>query len=491
MRSRQWVAFALIFSLLLNGFSSVSAATPAKIVVGVVSNVVSALAKWLWSLKSNPEPGGAVSRKKGLKGADVSAVPERSMVKFEDGYSIETVFDGSDLGIQPFSVVVSSTGDLMVLDSDNSNIYKIHTPLTKYSRPKLVAGSSGGYRGHVDGKLREARMNQPKGLAVDERGNIYIADTNNMAIRKISEAGVTTIAGGKWSRGAGHVDGPSEDAILSNDFDVRYVTSSCSLLVVDRGNRAIREIQLHDEDCNNQDDTTTSLLGIAMVGLAVFLGYMLALLKWKVQSYFSPRHFQMFFNVRQEQRTYSMKNTPMTPYQRPPQSVIPPLISNEDEHGFGMRQPLHYQFQQQYQQQEQLKHLNTWPMQDSYVIPDEDVPPPVESRYPTPKKARPLVTKELQKNRRVKSNQTYHRGWEGDYHQQQQIEQHHSKYVSSSKTEYEDGCETNGIVFGAVKEQDGRREAVMIKAVDYADRRYNHRNIRPRYNYVGYSHAYL
>ncbi|CAN1195879.1 Protein SUPPRESSOR OF QUENCHING 1, chloroplastic [Linum perenne] len=450
MRSRQWVAFALIFSLLLNGFSSVSAATPAKIVVGVVSNVVSALAKWLWSLKSNPEPGGAVSRKKGLKGADVSAVPERSMVKFEDGYSIETVFDGSDLGIQPFSVVVSSTGDLMVLDSDNSNIYKIHTPLTKYSRPKLVAGSSGGYRGHVDGKLREARMNQPKGLAVDERGNIYIADTNNMAIRKISEAGVTTIAGGKWSRGAGHVDGPSEDAILSNDFDVRYVTSSCSLLVVDRGNRAIREIQLHDEDCNNQDDTTTSLLGIAMVGLAVFLGYMLALLKWKVQSYFSPRHVR-----------------------------------------FGMRQPLHYQFQQQYQQQEQLKHLNTWPMQDSYVIPDEDVPPPVESRYPTPKKARPLVTKELQKNRRVKSNQTYHRGWEGDYHQQQQIEQHHSKYVSSSKTEYEDGCETNGIVFGAVKEQDGRREAVMIKAVDYADRRYNHRNIRPRYNYVGYSHAYL
>ncbi|CAL9769339.1 unnamed protein product [Musa acuminata subsp. burmannicoides] len=56
-----------------------------------------------------------------------------------------------------------------------------------------------------------------------------------MAIRKISDAGVTTIAGGKWSRG-GHLDGPSEDAKFSNDFEVIYIASSCSLLVVDRGN---------------------------------------------------------------------------------------------------------------------------------------------------------------------------------------------------------------------------------------------------------------
>lgn len=62
-------------------------------------------------------------------------------------------------------------------------------------------------------------------------------------------AGVTTIAGGKWSRGGGHVDGPSEDAKFSDDFEVVYIGSSCSLLVVDRGNRAIREIQLHFEDC--------------------------------------------------------------------------------------------------------------------------------------------------------------------------------------------------------------------------------------------------
>ena len=56
-------------------------------------------------------------------------------------------------------------------------------------RPKLITGSFEGYTGHVDGKLRDARMNHPKGLTVDERGNIYVADTMNMAIRKISDGG--------------------------------------------------------------------------------------------------------------------------------------------------------------------------------------------------------------------------------------------------------------------------------------------------------------
>lgn len=41
----------------------------------------------------------------------------------------------------------------------------------------------------MDGKPREARLNHPKGLTVDDRGNIYVADTMNMAIRKISDTG--------------------------------------------------------------------------------------------------------------------------------------------------------------------------------------------------------------------------------------------------------------------------------------------------------------
>lgn len=69
----------------------------------------------------------------------LSAVSGRSMVKFEGGYTVDTVFDGSKLGIEPHSIAVSPSGDLLVLDSENSNIYKISTPLSKC---KLVLGST-------------------------------------------------------------------------------------------------------------------------------------------------------------------------------------------------------------------------------------------------------------------------------------------------------------------------------------------------------------
>ncbi|KAI3975782.1 hypothetical protein MKX01_023208, partial [Papaver californicum] len=55
----------------------------------------------------------------------------RPMMKFENGYTVETVFDGSKLGIEPYSVEVLPSGELLVLDSANSNIYKISQPLSR------------------------------------------------------------------------------------------------------------------------------------------------------------------------------------------------------------------------------------------------------------------------------------------------------------------------------------------------------------------------
>ncbi|XP_021733510.1 uncharacterized protein LOC110700298 [Chenopodium quinoa] len=211
------------------------------------------------------------------------------MMKFESGYLVETVFDGSKLGIEPYSVEVLPTGELLIVDSASSNLYRISSALSLYSRPKLVAGSPEGYSGHVDGKYREARLNHPKGVAVDDRGNIYVADTMDMAIRKICDTGVTTIAGGKWSNRGGHVDGPSDEAKFSNDFDVVYVGSSCSLLVIDRGNRAIREIHLHFDDCAYQYESSFPL-GIAVLLAAGFFGYMLALLQRRVGSIVSSQN---------------------------------------------------------------------------------------------------------------------------------------------------------------------------------------------------------
>ncbi|GER53969.1 NHL domain-containing protein [Striga asiatica] len=203
-----------------------------------------------------------------------SKTPHQSdgnVLQFEEGYLVETVVEGSELGVEPYSIRVSHDGELFAVDAINSKIVRITPPLSQYSRARLVAGSFQGYTGHVDGKPSDARFNHPKGVTMDDRGNVYVADTSNLAIRKIGEAGVTTIAGGKSSV-AGYRDGPSEDAKFSNDFDVIYVRSTCSLLVIDRGNAALRQISLSKEDCG-YENSSVSPTDLLMVAGAILIGY--------------------------------------------------------------------------------------------------------------------------------------------------------------------------------------------------------------------------
>ncbi|CAK9182481.1 unnamed protein product [Ilex paraguariensis] len=505
---RNVLVLALTLLVLFGGVSSASyTSSPAKIVSGFLSNILSVIMKWLWSLKATTK----------------TAISGRPMMKFESGYTVETVFDGSKLGIEPHSVEVMPRGELLVLDSANNNLYRISTPLSQYSRPRLVAGSAEGYSGHVDGKAREARMSHPKGLTVDDKGNIYIADTLNMAIRKISDAGVTTIAGGKWGRGGGHVDGPSEDAKFSNDFDVVYIGSSCSLLVIDRGNQAIREIQLHFDDCAYQYGSGFPL-GIAVLVAAGFFGYMLALLQRRVGTMVSS-----------DNNTMKTSMSP-SPYQKPPM-VRPPLIPTEDEQEkqeesfFGSvgrllinagasvaeisggifpgfrRKPLKYQYHNQQQYQPQQRYSNTWPVQESFVIPDEDEPPAIETRTPTPRKTYAFMSKDAEKMQQLRQSRSFYSGLDGDSQQpqQQQTQKHqhqrqtqkhqhqhqHRYYSSTPQTYYQQSSEkTNEIVFGAIQEQDEQREAVKIKPLDHGNPVYDCPNIRSRISSAGYANGH-
>ncbi|KAL3835551.1 hypothetical protein ACJIZ3_010287 [Penstemon smallii] len=482
----------LLFSLLLlfGGVYSVSASSsPARIVNGFFSNAFSMLMKWVLSLKTTTK----------------TAITGRPLMKFESGYNVETVFDGSKLGIEPYSVEILPDGDLLILDSANSNLYKISSSLSLYSRPKLVTGSADGYSGHVDGKFRESRMNHPKGLTVDDRGNIYIADIDNMAIRKISDTGVTTIAGGKRGRGGGHVDGPSEDAKFSNDFDVVYLGSSCSLLVIDRGNKAIREIQLNFDDCAYQYGSGFPF-GIAVLIAAGFLGYMLALLQRRVGSIVSP----------QDDYGIMKESVSPNPYQKPLKSSLrPPLIPNEHEQEkqeegllgslvrlvsqtgesaaeilggvfpIFKKKSLNHQNETQHHYQ---KYSNGWPVQESFVIPDEDEPPTIETRTPTPRKTYAFMTKDSEKMQKLKQSRAFYSGWDGEQpKKQQQQQQHHHQYQSSApQTYYEQSSEkTNEIVFGAVQEQEKKQENVVIKPLDHGIPGYDNRTIRSRASYYG------
>nr|GMD95808.1 NHL repeat-containing protein [Ipomoea batatas] len=453
----------LTLLLLFGSLSSSSASpSPSKIVNGVLSNAASKLVKWAWSLKATTK----------------TVVSGRPMMKFESGYSVETVFDGSKLGIEPHTVEVLPSGELLILDSANSNLYKISSALSQYTRPRLVAGSADGYSGHVDGKTREARMNHPKGLTVDDKGNIYIADTDNMAIRKISETGVTTIAGGKWNRGGGHVDGPSEDAKFSTDFDVVYIGSSCSLLVIDRGNKAIREIQLHFDDCAYQYGSGFPL-GIAVLLAAGFFGYMLALLQRRVGTMVSSEN---------DEKTMVSSN----PYEKPiMSSVMPPLIppdnaeEKQEESFFGSLGKLMVQAGES---------LATILGGDSYVISEKDEPPSIDMRSPTPQKTYAFMSKDSEKMQKLRQSRAFYSEWGSDFQQQQQTQKHlnHHRYHSAApQTVYEQSPEkTNEVVFGAVQEQEGQNGTMVIKPLEHATQGYNHQNhIRARFNTIGYTYG--
>ena len=94
--------------------------------------------------------------------------------------------------------------------------------------------------GHTDGSGSTARFNQPSGLAVDASGNVYVADSGNHVIRRITPSGtVSTFAGGAGI--AGHADGASGTARFNTPNGVA-VDAGGNVWVTELVNRTLRRI---------------------------------------------------------------------------------------------------------------------------------------------------------------------------------------------------------------------------------------------------------
>jgi sugar lactone lactonase YvrE len=133
----------------------------------------------------------------------------------------------------PHGVATDRAGNVYVSDSANSTIRKI----TPGGRVSTLAGRPGS-PGNADGNGQDARFADPQGLAVDSQGNIYVADTGNNAVRKITPlGGVTTLAGAAGASGVG------EDARLNGPGGVA-ADSAGSVYVADSSNHAVRRIAL-------------------------------------------------------------------------------------------------------------------------------------------------------------------------------------------------------------------------------------------------------
>ncbi len=163
--------------------------------------------------------------RKSVKWAMAILLPGISMGQITPSFKISTFagnytsgFSGDGSGASsaelasPFAVAVDKSGNVYIADQFNNRIRKVSGGTIS-----TVAGNgTSGYTG--DGAAAtSAELSNPQGIAVDSSGNLYIADTSNCVVRKVTSSGTISTIAGNFTNGCGYAgDGAAGTAAMLN-----------------------------------------------------------------------------------------------------------------------------------------------------------------------------------------------------------------------------------------------------------------------------------
>jgi sugar lactone lactonase YvrE len=139
----------------------------------------------------------------------------------------------------PQGVVADSEGNLFFSDTQNHVVRKVELNSGKISTVVGMGPDKPGYLGD-GGSATIAKLYMPRDLAIDQSGNLFIADTGNNVVRKVSNGIITTIAGTGLQGYTGD-GGTALSASLSNNQGVA-IDNQGILYVADTGNNVIRRV---------------------------------------------------------------------------------------------------------------------------------------------------------------------------------------------------------------------------------------------------------